>query len=316
MKPTLEPASPPRDHAEARVGIMFGLACYGWWGLVPIYFKAVRQVPAAEVLAHRVIWSVVLLAVLMRLYRRWGAAGVALRQHGSIALLACTTVLIAANWFTFIWAVANDHVLQASLGYYINPLVNVLLGFVVLKERLRRAQLVSVGLAAVGVIYLAVQLGEWPIVALFLAFTFGFYGLLRKIARVDALTGLTIETGFLLIPALAYLVFLGFAAGAEGTDSRLVFGHHSRAMDALLMLGGVITAVPLLWFANAARRLRLATIGFLQYIAPSVQFLLAVAVYGERFTTAHLVSFVCIWSALAIYTADAWRVAKRAASAR
>ncbi|MBU0718986.1 MAG: EamA family transporter RarD [Planctomycetes bacterium] len=183
------------ERHSARVGVAYGLAAYSWWGLVPIYFKAVAQVPPTEVLAHRVIWSVVLLAILMRLYDRWHVVGAVLRDRQTLITLGGTTTLIALNWFVFIWAVEHDQVLQASLGYFINPLFNVLLGFVFLRERLRRRQLLSVMLAAVGVIYLTWSVGEVPLVALVLAGSFGFYGLLRKIARVDALVGLTIETG-------------------------------------------------------------------------------------------------------------------------
>ena len=285
---------------QARVGVAFGVAAYLWWGLVPIYFKAVAHVPATEVLAHRIIWSTVLLAGLMGWFGRWPAAIASLKSRRTMVTLGATTVLIACNWFVFIWAVANDRLLEASLGYFINPLLNVLLGVVFLRERLRRWQIVSVVLAGIGVFYRTVQLGELPVVALILAGTFGMYGLLRKTAPVDALSGLTVETALLLPFAVGYAVYMG-------VGDRAVFGTSSVGTSVLLAMGGIITAVPLLWFTNAARRLRLATLGFLQYIAPTLQFLLAVAAFDEPFRRGQLVSFGCIWIALAIYSADtAW----------
>ncbi|MHC4695548.1 MAG: EamA family transporter RarD [Planctomycetota bacterium] len=290
---------------ETRIGVAYGLAAYLWWGMVPIYFKQVAHVLPTEVLAHRVIWSVVLLSVLMRIYDRWHVAYDLLRNKLTIITLCGTMILIAGNWLVFIWAVANDRVLQASLGYFINPLFSVLLGFVFLRERLRRWQIVSVALAGIGVAYLTLGYGQVPWVALFLAVSFGFYGLLRKTAKVDALVGLTAETTLLAPLALGYLIYLAIRGDC-------VFGTQSRWMDLLLALGGVITAVPLLWFTNAARRLRLATMGFLQYIAPSMHFLLAVAVYGEAFTLAHQITFACIWTALIIYSIDTARSSKAA----
>lgn len=283
---------------QARAGVFYGLAAYLWWGLVPIYFKAVAHVSALEILAHRVVWAFMLLAVLMRLRGKWRTAPGILRDRVTMLTLCGTTMLIAVNWFVFIWAVANDKVLQASLGYFINPLVNVLLGFLFLGERLTGWQKISVILAATGVTYLAFQGEGVPTVALVLAGSFGLYGLLRKTARVDAVLGLGVETALLLPLAIGYLTYLI-------TTDQCRFGAVSWRTDVLLASGGIITAVPLLWFTNAARRLRLATLGFLQYIAPTGQFLLAVALYGEDFTEAHAISFACIWTALAIYSVDA-----------
>ncbi|HNQ24181.1 MAG TPA: EamA family transporter RarD [Phycisphaerae bacterium] len=282
--------------AEARLGVLFGLGAYGLWGVFPLYFKAIAQVPALEVLAHRIVWSVLLLVALVLLQRR-GRALLRVLAHWPTALaLATTTVLIALNWFVFIWAVANNHVLQSSLGYFINPLVNVLLGFVFLRERLRRGQVLAVALAAVGV-----GLRTWhqvPWIALVLAGSFGFYGLLRKVARVDALLGLTVETALLAPWAAGYLLYLG----ARGDGA---FGAVSPKLTILLLLAGVITAVPLLWFTHAAKRLTLTTLGFLQYLAPTGHFLLAVLAFGEPFTRHDVLSFALIWSALGIYSADA-----------
>lgn len=290
---------------QARVGVAYGLAAYMWWGLVPLYFKAVKDIAALEVLAHRVIWSVLLLSLLMWVFGKWRVAMGSLRSTRTVLILIGSTVLIAANWFIFIWAVANDRVLEASLGYFTNPLVNVLLGVVFLKERLTRWQTASVMLAATGVTYLAVFYGETPVVALALAFSFAFYGLLRKIVAVDALVGLTIETIFLLPLAILYAVYVAVAGSGS-------FMSASRADTVLLMMAGIVTAVPLLWFTNAARRLRLSTLGVLQYIAPSLQFLLAVAIFGESFTVHHMVTFALIWTALLIYSADAVRSTRSA----
>lgn len=276
-------------------GIGYALAAYGFWGLVPIYFKAVGHVPSLEVLAHRVIWSVVLLAIWTQLRGTWDATLVALRDRGVLLILLATTVLVTANWYIFIWAVSHGYILQASLGYYINPLVNILFGFVFLKERLRPIEWVSVALAAAGVAYQTLSLGEFPWISLLLAFTFGSYGLLRKIARVDSVAGLTIETALTFPLAAAFLI-------AMSAQSKLVFAHHALSTDALLVFAGVVTALPLVWFAHAVRRLPLSVIGFFQYIAPTLQFLLAVAVYGETFTRNHAITFACIWSALAIFT--------------
>lgn len=280
------------------MGALYGVAAFGFWGLVPIYFKAVSSVRAWEVLAHRVIWSLVFLLLLIAVLRNWRHTRAVLRSRRTLLTLAVTTVLIAVNWYTFIWAVANDQVMQASLGYFINPLVNVLLGFVFLRERLRRWQSLSVLLAAVGVAFLTVSRGHFPIIGLVLAFSFGFYGLLRKTARVEALVGLTVETALLFPLALAFLVFLLLRGEAA-------FWYESRAVDLLLIAAGLVTAVPLLWFAAAARRLRLATLGFLQYLAPTGHFLLAVLAYGEPFGRSELVAFTCIWTALLVYSIDA-----------
>lgn len=296
-------------HGEAGAGVAYGLAAYLWWGVVPIYYKQVAQVSPLEVVAHRVIWSLVLLSVLMRLYGRWRVAVDLLKAKLTIFTLCATTILIAVNWLTFIWAIANDLILQASLGYFINPLLNVLLGFMFLGERLRRWQTVSVILAGIGVAYLTLSYGELPWPALVMAGTFGLYGLLRKTAKVDALVGLTVETMLLTPLALGYVIYLVLRG-------ECVFGTESRQMDVLLVLGGVITAVPLLWFTNAARRLRLATLGFLQYVAPTLHFLLAVAVYGEAFTPAHQIAFACIWTALIIYSIDTVRWSKAQAAGR
>lgn len=298
-----------RPDRHTRAGVLYGVAAYGAWGLFPVYFKAIRQVPALEVLCHRVIWSLAFLILLMLARHNWRTASAALRSRRTLATLCLTTGLIACNWLVFIWSVANNYLLQASLGYFINPLVNVLLGFVFLGERLRRGQTASVVLAGAGVAYLTIACRQPPTLALVLAATFGLYGLLRKTVKADALVGLTVETTLLAPLAVAYL-------GYEMARGRAVFASGLPRMDVLLLLAGVITAVPLLWFAGAARRLRLTTLGFLQYLAPSGQFLLATLAYHEPFTRAHVVAFGCIWTALAIFSLDALTRARPATAAQ
>jgi len=286
---------------EARTGLLWGLSAYFMWGFIVFYFKAVGHVPALEVLAHRVVWSLVLLGVLLGFRGRWRENLATAFKPRVLAVLALSTALIAVNWFTFILAVANQQTLQASLGYFINPLVNVLLGFVVLRERLTPLRWVSVGLATAAVVLLIVQQGAVPVVALVLAFSFGFYGLLRKIMPVDSLVGLTVETKMLLPLAIGYLVWLQ-------TRGEIVFGSLDRSTDALLILAGVVTAIPLLCFANGARRMDYATMGLLQYIAPTLQFAIAVKVFGEPLHPVQLAAFSLIWIGLGIYSFDALRV--------
>lgn len=298
-----QPATALRARAAARAGVLYGVAAYGLWGGVPVYFKAVQGVSPLEVLAHRVIWSVLFLALLLVVGRNNGTVAAALRSRRALLILCVTALLIASNWLVFIWAVANGYLLQSSLGYFINPLLSVLLGLVFLRERLRRWQTVSVVLAGVGVVYLTIASGEAPGIALALAGTFAIYGLLRKIAPVPALPGLAVETAILAPIALAYLVW-------EMAQGRAAFGSAGLKMSLLLMAAGVITATPLLWFTQAARRLRLATLGFLQYLAPTGHFLLAVLAYGEQFTQVHAIAFGCIWAALIIYSVDTMRAAQ------
>lgn len=290
--------------SEARSGFFYGLAAYLFWGLAIFYFKAVGRVAPMEILAHRILWSVPLLLAWLAARGRLGDLRAVLRAPRTVAILLVTTVLIGVNWFVFIMAIESGRVVQASLGYYINPLLNVLLGMVFLGERLRPAQWGSVALAAAGVAYLAVSFGSIPFISLILAATFGLYGLLRKTVPADGPVGLAVET-CLLLP-----VVLGFLLVRAGRGE-MAFLHVSRQIDVLLLLAGLITTLPLLWFTNAVRRLRLATIGFLQYLSPSIQLLIAVLVYDEPFTRTHLVTFSCIWAALGLYSADALRRTKQ-----
>jgi chloramphenicol-sensitive protein RarD len=281
--------------AQSRLGLFYGLGAYGLWGIIPLYFYALRDLPPLEVLAHRVVWSFVLLTGMMFAWRRWGDVRGALVRGDVMLRLGASTVLIAVNWFTYIYSVSTGQVLESSLGYFITPLVNVLLGMVFLGERLRPAQLASLLLAAVGVLNLAVQGDGFPWIAMVLAVSFAFYGLMRKTVAVDAPLGLFVETSLLTLPAVLLLAALQANGSSEALSA-------SGTTLALLVSGGVITTIPLLLFAGAARRLRMATLGFLQYLAPSIQFVLAVTVFGEPLSRAKLVSFGFIWTAVALYS--------------
>lgn len=299
--------SPPPDAAAAarRAGLSYGLSAYLLWGIMPLYFKALAHVDATEIVAHRIVWSLVFLGGLLTLSRRWRAIRTAMRTPRVVPTLAATAALIGVNWLIWVWAVNSGHVLEGSLGYYLNPLVNVLFGTILLKERLSRAQTGAVLLAGAGVAVLAWGAGSGLWISLSLAGAFATYGFLRKVVDVEALEGLSIETAMLTPLALAWIWWMNRGAGGGlGFDEWTTF---------LLVLAGAVTAVPLLLFTAAARRLPYSLLGFLQYVAPSLQFLLAVLVFGERLTTAHIVCFAAIWTALAIFSADGWR---RAAVAR
>lgn len=289
---------------ETRLGAAYALGAFILWGINPLYFKAVDSIPVFEVLAHRVVWSVIFLSLLLTFARRWQSLGAALRDPKTIYMLLLSTLFISVNWFVFIWAVAEDRVLETSLGYYINPLVNVLLGMMFLRERLSRWQGVAVGLAAIGVLNLALQSGDFPWISLLLAFTFGFYGLVRKTIKVESVDGLFAETAMVLPLALGYLVYL--AINGQGSLGRV-----DLQTDLLLVMAGIVTAMPLIWFTSGARRLNYSTIGLFQYLAPTCQFALAILVFGEAFTWAHVMTFSCIWMALVIYSAQSWLLARR-----
>lgn len=282
-----------------RRGLGFGLGAYLIWGFLPLYFLLLAGVTAGEIVADRVVWSLVLLIGILAIAGRFGKLMAVLRNPRTLGLLTISAALISVNWLIYIWAVQNGHVLAASLGYFLNPLVNVLLGVVVLSERLKRMQLAAVALAAAGVAVLASGAGTGLWISLSLAFSFGLYGLVRKIAPVESLEGLTVETALLTPFALAYMAWLA-------SNDALVFGD-APGLTALLVLAGAVTAVPLLLFAGAARRLPYSTLGLLQYLAPTLQFLLAITVFGEAMTTAHIVCFALIWSGLALYVLSSVR---------
>jgi len=286
-----------------RAGLLFGVGAYLLWGVLPLYFKLLAGVAATEIVAHRIIWSLIFLAALVTVWRRWPAIRTALATGRVMMTLVVTALLIAANWLIYIFAVISGHVLAGSLGYYLNPLVNVLLGVVLLKERLTRGQLAAVLLAGLGVAVLAARAGGDLWISLALALSFGLYGFIRKIAPVDALEGLAIETAILAPVSLGYIIWLQ-QQGQGG------FAAYGATTNALLIVGGAVTAVPLLLFNAAAKRLPYSTLGFLQYIAPSLQFLLAVLAFGERFTRAHALCFGAIWIALAIFAFEGFRLGR------
>ncbi len=287
-------AAPAAASPEHRTGLCYGLAAYGWWGVMPIYFKLLAAVPPLELLAHRVIWAMGLLLLLARQQKALGQVLEALRTPRTLGLLAASTALIAVNWGLYIWAIVTGRILEGSLGYFINPLVNVALGVLVLRETLPRALVVAIGLAGCGVAWLTIAAGRPPWIALSLAFSFALYGLLRKTAPVGAVTGLAVETLLLTPLAVGYALWMH-------DQGRLVFGAAGTGVTLALVAAGPITAIPLLFFTGAARRLPLSTLGFLQYLAPSLQLLLGVFVYGEPFPLVRAVGFGFIWSGLAVF---------------
>ncbi|ELI5720272.1 EamA family transporter RarD [Vibrio fluvialis] len=287
----------PEEQQNAKKGVILAISAYTIWGIAPIYFKAISSVSALEILSHRVIWSFFLLAALLHFGRQWRSVVSVFRDKKKMVYLLTTALLVGGNWLIFIWAVNANHMLDASLGYYINPLLNVVLGMLFLGERLRKLQWFAVALAAIGVAIQLVVFGSVPIVAFSLAITFGLYGLLRKKVGVNAQTGLFIET-LVLVPAAAiYLLWIADSA----TSSMLVNDWH---LNLLLISAGIVTTLPLLCFTGAATKLKLSTLGFFQYIGPSLMFLLAVLVYGENFSADKAITFAFIWSALVIFSVD------------
>ena len=281
---------------QVLTGVLSALGCFSFWGLFPIYFKLLEQVPPLEVVSHRILGSALVLLALIGLQGRWPALWGEFRDGRRLRFYLLTTLLISGNWLLYIWAVQQGRILDASFGYYINPLVNVLLGVLFLHERLNPRQWLAVALAGVGVLTLVIGHGVFPWIALTLAFSFGSYGMLRKKAGLNPTLGLAVETLLLAPVALLFLAALGGGA----------LGMIDRRTDLLLLAAGPITVAPLLLFLEAGQRLRLSTVGLIQYLTPTLQFLLAVVVYHERFTGVHLAAFGCSWLALALYSGDAW----------
>ena len=293
--------APPASRTTM-LGFGFAIASFLIWALFPVYFKQLESVPVVEVLAHRVVWGVVFTAALLTFLGRWGAIAVGFASPRLVGALTLSTLTISLNWGVFIWAVSHDRVLDSSLGYYINPLVSVLLGVVVLHERLRAGQWAAVALAGIGVGSEVLGQGEVPWIPLTLACSFAAYGLIRKMTDVDPLTGLFIE---ILIASPVALGYLLLVAQAEATNGLFPAGDARTTI--LLVMAGVLTVLPLLLFTGAARRIRLSTLGLLQYIVPTGQFLIAVYVYGEPLSHRRVVTFVCIWIALLIYSLQSLR---------
>ena len=267
------------------------------WGVLPIYWKLIQSVPALEIVGHRMLWSFVFVFLVVTLRREWQTIVIVRKQPKILLTYLATAIMLTANWLIYIWAVNSGYILESSLGYFINPLVNVLLGVIFLRERLRLWQWVSVGIAALGVLYLTVSYGALPWISLTLAFSFGFYGLIKKTAPLGSIPGFAIETGFMFVPALGWLLYLEFVG-------RGAIGHQSVFVSLMLIMAGVATGLPLLWFGEAARRVRLSTLGFMQYIAPTFQFLIGVLIYGEDFSQDRVIGFCIIWAALIIFSLD------------
>ncbi|HEY2980422.1 MAG TPA: EamA family transporter RarD [Anaerolineales bacterium] len=284
-----------------RKGILYGIGAYALWGLFPIYWKLLHDLPALQVIGHRIAWSFIFLMAAILISRQGQAWRAAIQRPRILLIYLAAGVLVGVNWLIYVWAVNADYIVETSLGYFINPLLSVLLGVIFLRERLRPAQWLPVALAAVGVLYLSISYGKPPWIALSLAFTFATYGLVKKAAPLNSLFGLTLETGLLFVPAVAYLIFL--ESRGQGA-----FLHSDPRIDLLLAGAGIVTTIPLLLFASAARRIPLTLVGLLQYIAPTIQFLLGTLVYKEPFSHNQLIGFGIVWIALIIFWAENYLV--------
>lgn len=295
---TRSSVTPPVAESSGAVGIVYAILAYGSWGLFPIYWKWFGDIPALEVLSHRMIWSMAFVLSLLAIQSRLGELRKVMRSPRTLQLLVVAASLLACNWGLYIYGVNTERVVETSLGYFINPLLTVVLGMVVLKERLNRVQWMAVGLAAIGVAHFIWDFGQAPWIAFGLALSFGFYGLVRKVVAIAPLVGLAVET-VVIAPFMLLLVIYWGSTGV---------GHFGTSwLISLLCIGaGVVTSMPLLWFNNATKRLRLSTMGFFQYIAPSLQLMLGVFLYQEPFTRTHAITFGCIWIALAMYSVDSW----------
>jgi chloramphenicol-sensitive protein RarD len=292
------------DHDHKTLGTLAALAAFSMWGVLVVYWKALQHVNAYEILAHRIVWSLLFTAVLLTLCRGWRDVARLLKSPRDAGLLALSSLLVSSNWLTYIWSVTHDHIVEASLGYYITPLVNVALGTIFLRERLRPAQVAAFVLAGIGVANLLIAQGTVPWISLLLAITFGFYALVRKVATLESLPGLVAETTVLTLPAGGYLLYL--AANGGGAACRV-----SWQTDLLLFGAGIVTATPLLLFAYGARRISMAAVGIIQYLSPTCALLLAVLVYGEPFDQARKTTFAFIWVALALYSIHAFVVSRQ-----
>ncbi|MBE7530928.1 MAG: EamA family transporter RarD [Chloroflexi bacterium] len=290
-------------------GYLYGIGAYLIWGFLPIYWKALHDIPAIESLSSRIVWSLVLILLLLAVRQHWRWLPPALKNRRVMLTFLLSGSILALNWGTYIWAVNANHVIGTSLGYFINPLVSVMLGVWFLQEKLRRGQWTAVAIATLGVLYLTLIHGSLPWIALTLAITFAIYGYIRKTAPLGALEGLTLETAWLFLPALAVLLYL-----QQQGQGHLAQGNWQLTL--LLMGTGLITAVPLLWFSTATRLIPLSSIGLLQYIAPTCQFIIGVFLYDEPFTITQMVGFCCIWLALLIYTAESINYNRRLRLAR
>lgn len=289
---------------EGRIGLLNGFAAYGMWGLVPLFWPLLKPSGAVEILAHRMVWSLAFVAAALVVVRRWAWAGELLRQPRRLALVVIAAAVITVNWGVYIWAVNSGHVVEASLGYFINPLVTIAMGVLILKERLRPAQWAAVGIGLAAVLVLTVGYGRPPWISLCLAFSFATYGLVKKKVNLGGVESLAAETAIQFLPALGYLLWLSAHGGAT-------FASEGAGHAALLASTGVVTALPLVCFGAAAIRVPLSTLGLLQYLAPVFQFLLGVVYFGEEMPAERWAGFGLVWLALVLLTADAWRSARR-----
>ena len=285
-------------------GLLSAFGAYVLWGFFPIYFKLIHEVPAIQIVANRIVWSCVFLVILLTLRREWRNLRAAIPSLNFLGVFLISSILLGINWLTYVYGVNAGFIVECSLGYFINPLVSVLLGVMFLRERLRTLQWLSVGLAAAGVIYLTINYGRLPWIALLLAVSFGLYGLAKKIAPLGSFYGLTVETGLLFLPSLVYMAALQ-------TTSQGAFGQTGLLTMALLVLTGPVTAVPLLLFGSAARQIDLSMLGLMQYVAPTLQFLIGILLYREPFTTNTLIGFAIIWTALLILWTEGFSTRQR-----
>lgn len=288
-------------------GNWYAVGAYTIWGVLPVYWKWLHHVPAPQLLSHRIIWSFLLLIIVILLSRQWNTFRKGILKPRVLRVYIVAALLIAVNWLVYIWAVNAGYIIETSLGYFINPLLSVLMGVIFFHEHLRPAQWIPIGLAGAGVLYLTIVYGSLPWIALCLAFSFAFYGLVKKIAPLGSLYGLTLETGILFVPAMTYLVY-------SETISQGAFLHTGAVPDALLVGAGLMTTIPMLMFASAARRIPLFLVGIFQYIAPTLQFLLGVLVYKEPFTIVRFVGFAIVWVALILFGVEGF-IAYRSQSA-
>lgn len=296
------------EKSDQRLGVGQAILAYSIWGLFPVFFKLFENVPILEVASHRVVWCVPLLLLILLARGQMASLLAALRHGKAMAMLLLSSAMIAANWLIYIYAVTSENVVAASLGYFLNPLLNVLLGYLFLSERLSKIQLAAVILAGIGVAFLAAGALDTLWISISLAFSFAFYGLIRKIAPVESLPGLTIETAILLPPALGYAIWIFYSGPGTGWGS-------DAGMSGLLIFSAVVTAIPLLLFGSAARKIGYGTIGFIQYIGPTLQFLLGMLIYKEPLNLSQIACFALIWCALILFSRDAWQRYKQSAAA-
>ena len=275
-------------------GLLYAFAAYAWWGFFPLYWKLLKFVPALQLIGHRIIWSFISLITVILILKQWKSFRESIFVFKTFRIYLLAAVLIGLNWFLYVWAVNAGYIVETSLGYFINPLISVLLGVLFFREKLKLWQWIPILLAASGVLYMTISIGQLPWIALILAFSFGFYGMIKKIAPLSSLQGLTLETVILLIPALVYLIY------SENTGEG-AFLHQGLLTDFLIVLAGIITTIPLLLFASAAKRIPLSYIGVLQYIAPTIQFLLGVLVFKESFSVNQFFGYSAVWIALIIF---------------